>query len=182
MRLSKHCVNENKNDWDECLDKILFSIRIQKQKSTKCSPFFLLYNRNEKVTVDLLEDNDNVYMVDESMTVNEINGSGEHEWNVNSNIVNQFSKIDDNCIDFNDSMNVMMYDSNNITYKDSMNILMKAMNIIEIILNTFENCKFNIQNHAFYVHTVKHLLGFIFQLNISCCNSLKMIVHYNEYN
>ena len=89
--------------------------------------FFLLYNRNAKVTVDLLEDNDNVYMVDESMTVNEINGSGEHEWNVNSNIVNQFSKIDDNCIDVNDSMNVMMYDSNNITYKDSMNILMKAM-------------------------------------------------------
>ena len=42
MRLSKKCVNKNKNDWDECLDKILFSIRIQKQKSTKFSPFFLL--------------------------------------------------------------------------------------------------------------------------------------------
>ena len=39
MRLSKNGVNENKNDWDECLDKILFSIRIQKQKSKKFSPF-----------------------------------------------------------------------------------------------------------------------------------------------
>ena len=99
MRLSKNCVHENKNDWDECLDKIL------------------LFNRNAKEPVELLEDNDNVYMVDESMTVNEINGSGEHEWNVNSNFVNQFSKIEDNCIDINDSMNVMMYDSNNITKK-----------------------------------------------------------------
>ena len=58
-----------------------------------------------------------MYIVDESMTVNEINGSGDHEWNVNSNFVNQFSKIEDNCIDINDSMNVMMYDSNNITKK-----------------------------------------------------------------
>ena len=40
MRLSKNCVNENKNDWDECLDKILFSIRIQKQKSPKFHHFF----------------------------------------------------------------------------------------------------------------------------------------------
>ena len=117
MRLSKNCVNENKNDWDECLDQILFSIRIQKQKSTKFSPFFLLFNRNAKAPVELLEDNDNVYMVDESMTVNEINGSGEYEWNINSNFVNQFSKIEDNCIDINDSMNVMMYDSNKITKK-----------------------------------------------------------------
>ena len=53
MRLSKNCVNENKNDWDECLDKILFPIRIQKQKSTKLSPFFLLFNRNAKVPVEL---------------------------------------------------------------------------------------------------------------------------------
>ena len=29
--------------------------------------------------VELFEDNENVYMVDEIMTVNEINGSGEHE-------------------------------------------------------------------------------------------------------
>ena len=53
--------------------------------------------------VELLEDND-VYMVDESMTVNEINGYGEHEWNINSNCVNQFGKIKDNCIDINDNM------------------------------------------------------------------------------
>ena len=110
MRLSINCVNENKNDWDECLDKILFSISFQKQKSTKLSPFFLLFNRNVKAPVELLEDNENVSMVNESMTANEINGSVEHEWNVNSNFVNQFGKIEDNCIDINDSMNVMMYD------------------------------------------------------------------------
>ena len=52
--------------------------------------------------VELLEENDNVYMVYESMTFNEINGAGEHEWNVNSNLVNQLGKIQDNCIDIND--------------------------------------------------------------------------------
>ena len=83
MRLRKNYVNENKNDWDECLDKILFSIRIQKQKITKLSQFFLLFNRNAKVPVELLEENDNMYKVNETMTVNEINGSGEHDWNVN---------------------------------------------------------------------------------------------------
>ena len=51
------------------------------------------------------------------MTVNEINRSGEHQWNINSNSVNQFGKIENNCIDINNSMNVMMYDSNNITKK-----------------------------------------------------------------
>ena len=64
-----------------------------------------------------------IYMVDESMTVNEINGSGEHECNANLNLVNQFGKIEDNCIDINDSMNVMMYGSNNISIKDSINIV-----------------------------------------------------------
>ena len=116
MRLSKNCVNENKNDWDECLDKILFPLEF-KTKKYEIFTIYLLFNRNAKVPVELLEENDNVYMVDESMTVNEINGSGEHEWIVNSNLVNQFGKIEDNCIDINDSMNVMMYESNNITKK-----------------------------------------------------------------
>ena len=82
--------------------------------------------------VELLEENENVYMVDESMTVNEINGSGENKWNINSNFVNQFGKIEDNWIDINDSTNVIMYDSNNITKTDSMNILInknKSLNI-----------------------------------------------------
>ena len=76
MRLSNNCVNENKNDWDECLDKMLFSIRNQKQKSLKFALFFLLFNRHAKVPVEILENNDNVYIVDKSMTVNEIHGSG----------------------------------------------------------------------------------------------------------
>ena len=64
-----------------------------------------------------VEENENVYILDESMTVNAINEYSEHEWNVNSNLVNQFGKIEDNCIEINDSMNIMMYDSNNITKK-----------------------------------------------------------------
>ena len=58
-------MNENKNDLDECLDKILSSIRIQKQKSTKWSPIFLLFNRNAKVPIELLEENDNAYILDD---------------------------------------------------------------------------------------------------------------------
>ena len=53
-RVSKNCLSENNNYLDECLDKILFSIRIQKQKSTKLSPFFLLFNKTPKVPVELL--------------------------------------------------------------------------------------------------------------------------------
>ena len=78
-------------------------------------------------------------MVDESMTVNEINGSGEHEWNVNLNLVNQFDKIEDNCIDINDSMNVKMYDSNNITNKDSMSILIYKSKSLNITFNNDSN-------------------------------------------
>ena len=73
-----------------------------------------------------------MYMVNESMTVNKINVSGEREWNVNSNLVNQFGKIEDNCIDINDNM---MYDSNNITNKDNMNILMNKNKILNIKFN-----------------------------------------------
>ena len=42
MRLSKHYVNENMNDWDECLDKILFSIRIQNKKVRNFQNFFII--------------------------------------------------------------------------------------------------------------------------------------------
>ena len=73
------------------------------------------------------------------MTVNEISGYSEHEWNVNSNLVNQFGKIKDNCIDINDSMNVMMYDSNNITKKDSMNILVNKIMSLNIKFNNDSN-------------------------------------------
>ena len=89
--------------------------------------------------VELLEDNENVSMVDESMTANEINRSGEQDWNVNSKLVNQFGKIEDNCIDINDSMNVMIYDSNNITKKDSMNILINKSKSLNIKFNNDSN-------------------------------------------
>ena len=86
--------------------------------------------------VELLEDNNNVYMVYESMTVNEINGTGQHEWNVNSKLVNQFGKIKDNCIDIKDSINVIMYD---ITKKESMNILINKSKSLNIKYNNDNN-------------------------------------------
>ena len=100
---------------------------------------FLLFNRNAKVPVELLEENENLYMADESITINEINGSDEHEWNVNSNLVNQFGKIDDNCIDILMIVNIMMYNSNNITKKDSMNILINKSKSLNIQFNNDRN-------------------------------------------
>ena len=100
---------------------------------------FLLFNRNAKVPVELLEENENLYMADESITINEINGSDEHEWNVNSNLVNQFCKIDDNCIDILMIVNIMMYNSNNITKKDSMNILINKSKSLNIQFNNDRN-------------------------------------------
>ena len=100
---------------------------------------FLLFNRNAKVPVELLEENDNLYMADESITINEINGSDEHEWNVNSNLVNQFGKIDDNCIDILMIVNIMIYNSNNITKKDSMNILINKSKSLNIQFNNDRN-------------------------------------------
>ena len=44
-RLAKY-INLEQTDWDEHLDHVAFSININKQKTTKFSPFFLLYGRD----------------------------------------------------------------------------------------------------------------------------------------
>jgi len=38
-------VNENQDDWDEYLDGVLFAYRTSKQKSTKFTPFEIMYCR-----------------------------------------------------------------------------------------------------------------------------------------
>ena len=38
-------VNEHQNDWDDLLDATLFAIRTSKQKSTKYTPFEMMFNR-----------------------------------------------------------------------------------------------------------------------------------------
>ena len=38
-------VNNNQDDWDELLDGVLFAYRTSRQKSTKFSPFELMYCR-----------------------------------------------------------------------------------------------------------------------------------------
>ena len=44
---------ERQNDWDECIDPILFAIRTSVQESTKHSPFFLMYGREVKLPLEV---------------------------------------------------------------------------------------------------------------------------------
>ena len=44
---------ERQNDWDECIDPILFAIRTSVQESTKHSPFFLMYGREAKLPLEV---------------------------------------------------------------------------------------------------------------------------------
>ena len=45
QRLSK-LVNEHQNNWSDFLDEVAYSIRTQKQASTKFTPFYLMFGRN----------------------------------------------------------------------------------------------------------------------------------------
>ncbi|XP_028404805.1 probable protein phosphatase DDB_G0282105 [Dendronephthya gigantea] len=45
QRLSK-LVNEHQNNWCDFLEEVAYSIRIQKQATTKYSPFYLMFGRN----------------------------------------------------------------------------------------------------------------------------------------
>ena len=38
-------VNDHQNNWDELLDPVLFAIRTSRQKSTKYTPFEIMFNR-----------------------------------------------------------------------------------------------------------------------------------------
>ena len=51
-RLAK-LVNENQNNWDEFLEEVAFSIRTQKQGSTKFSPFFLMFGRHARSPMEV---------------------------------------------------------------------------------------------------------------------------------
>lgn len=46
-------VNDQQNNWDEHLEAIAYSMRTQKQASTKFSPFFLMYNRHPNSLVEV---------------------------------------------------------------------------------------------------------------------------------
>lgn len=46
-RLSK-LVNEQQNDWNAFLEDVAYSIRTQKQSTTKYTPFFLMFGRNPR--------------------------------------------------------------------------------------------------------------------------------------
>ncbi len=52
IRLSK-LVNDHQNDWNEYLDGVAYSIRTQKQASTKYTPFFLMFGRHPQTVLDV---------------------------------------------------------------------------------------------------------------------------------
>lgn len=46
-------VSENKEVWDECLDPVFFEFRTTPNSVTKCTPFFLLYNREARISSEV---------------------------------------------------------------------------------------------------------------------------------
>ena len=63
-------VNEHENDWDIYLDPVLFSIRTSVQNTTKYSPFRLLYNREPRRPIQLVEKPDDWTGVCSSLGLN----------------------------------------------------------------------------------------------------------------
>ena len=53
VRLSK-LVNDQQNDWDQYLEQVAFSIRTQKQCSTKHTPFYLMFGRNPRSPLEVV--------------------------------------------------------------------------------------------------------------------------------
>ena len=51
-RLAK-ATNDQQNDWDAYLEAVAFSIRTQKQRSTKFTPFYLMYNRKPRLPMEV---------------------------------------------------------------------------------------------------------------------------------
>lgn len=56
-RLGK-LVNDCQNNWDEHLESVAFSIRTQRQASTKFTPFFLMFNRRPRLPLEVSAEKD----------------------------------------------------------------------------------------------------------------------------
>ena len=52
-RLSKLAA-EHQTDWDEYLEEVAFSLRTQRQGSTKFTPFFLMFNRHPRMPMEVI--------------------------------------------------------------------------------------------------------------------------------
>ena len=51
-RLSKFA-NENKDDWPDYLEQIAFSMRTQTQRTTKFTPFYLMFGRHPRTPLEV---------------------------------------------------------------------------------------------------------------------------------
>lgn len=45
-------VDESQSDWDEKIDTVLMGYRASQQASTKCSPYFMLFQKNMRLPID----------------------------------------------------------------------------------------------------------------------------------
>ena len=52
VRLGK-LSNDQQDNWDEYLEAVAFSIRTQKQGSTRFTPFYLMYNREPRLPIEV---------------------------------------------------------------------------------------------------------------------------------
>ena len=52
VRLAK-LANDHQDDWDEYLEDVAFSLRTQKQASTKYSPFYLMFGREARMPLQV---------------------------------------------------------------------------------------------------------------------------------
>ncbi|XP_065667974.1 uncharacterized protein LOC136088219 [Hydra vulgaris] len=57
-------VNNEGNDWDELLNPVVFAYRINKQISTKYSPFEILYGVKAQIQIDLVNRTREIFLWD----------------------------------------------------------------------------------------------------------------------
>ena len=138
-RCAKLSKNVNKNDWNERLSAVCYSIRIQNQKSTKYSPYYLLYGTESNMFVNSDECEDMIDIDDhfsESRRMNEMNENNEYVWSINE-IMNRkikkmfYNTIDNIDIDQSDLSDSLLENNNNI--KD--NLLKRNMIKHKVLTN-----------------------------------------------
>ncbi len=45
-------VNDKQDDWDDLIDEVLFAYQTSRQNTTKFTPFFIMHNRETKLSIE----------------------------------------------------------------------------------------------------------------------------------